>query len=145
MGNGYGEDDLHRSHNGLNIPEGHKGLSITRAHDPMKCLKHHLKDHTTWYTIPQNDKRNQPDHFHSLKVYSQALKAAFMGGFDRRVAVVAASVTAAVPYEIQPADIVDGLWMGATLSLNSPPPPRVQRTLCPTNTSRSDRIFWGPN
>ena len=27
----------------------------------------------------------------------------------------------------------------------TPPPPSVQRTLCPTNTSRSDRIFWGPN
>ena len=31
------------------------------------------------------------------------------------------------------------------LNIHLPPPPRAQRTLCPTNTSRSDRIFWGPN
>ena len=30
-------------------------------------------------------------------------------------------------------------------SLSLPPPPRVQRTLCPTNTTRSNRIFCVPN
>ena len=72
-----GKDDLHRSHDGLAIPEGHKALSITRAHDPLKSLKHYLKNHTTWYICPQNDKRNQPDHVYSSKVYSQSLKVAY--------------------------------------------------------------------
>ena len=71
------EDDLHRSHDGLAIPEGHKALLITRAHDPLKHLKHYLKNHTTWYIFPQNDKRNQPDHVYSSKVCSHSLKAAY--------------------------------------------------------------------
>ena len=74
---GIDEGGLHRSHDGLAIPDGHKALSITRAHDPLKSLKHYLKNHNTWYIFPQNDKRNQPDHIYSSKVYSQSLKIAY--------------------------------------------------------------------
>ena len=74
---GMGEEDLHRSHDCLAIPDGHKALCITRAHDPLKNLKHYHKNHSTWYIFPQNEKRNQPDHVYSSKVYSQSLKTAY--------------------------------------------------------------------
>ena len=66
---GIDQDDLHRSLDGVVANHTAPALSISRAHDPMKCLKHHLKAHPSWYIIP--------DHFYSSKIYSKALKAAY--------------------------------------------------------------------
>ena len=54
---GIDEDDLHRSLDGITANDTAPALSISRAHDPMKSLKHHIKANPSWYIFPSNDKK----------------------------------------------------------------------------------------
>ena len=48
---GIDEDDLHRSLDGVTTNDTAAALSISRAHDPIKSLKHHIKANPSSYIL----------------------------------------------------------------------------------------------